>query len=250
MGLFPLLAAVVSGAFAVSVLVQFRKRRRLHQLAWGVALVTFSLASLFAAAGMFTGWSDGIFRAYYFFGAMVNVPILALGTVYLYFSRPVGHAAALAVAGLTVYGVAAVLGAELNQAGLAVTAAIPRGSEVMAPSVRALSRYYSYGGFLIVVSGAVWAAARFARRPGERFKRLAQGNALIAAGTTVLALGSAFARQGRGSVFAVGLAAGATIMYAGFLRTSAPTPGRSAAEPSGQRVAGEARPGVSGSGGG
>lgn len=230
MGTFPLVAAVVSGAFAISVFRQFLKRRRLHQLAWGTALVTFALASLFAAAGMFAGWSAGIFRAYYLFGAVVNVPILALGTVYLYFSRPVGHTAAVVVAGLSLFGAVAVINADLNQAGLAVSGAIPTGSEVMAPSVRALSRYYSYSGFLIVVAGALWSAFRLARQPGERFKRLAQGNALIAAGTTVLAVGSAFARQGEGSVFAVGLAAGASIMYAGFLRTTGWAGGRAATE--------------------
>jgi hypothetical protein len=95
------------------------------------------------------------------------------------------------------------------------------GREVMAPSVRALSRYYSYVGFLIVVAGAIWSTFKLARKPGERFKRLAQGNALIALGTVVVALGSAFARQGQGSVFAVGLAVGVTVMYLGFLRTSA-----------------------------
>lgn len=228
MGLFPLAAALVSGTFSASLLRQFARRHGPHQLAWGIALGTFAAASVFAAVGMLAGWSGPIFRLYYLFGALVNVPILALGTLYLYFPRRVGHLAALLVVVASVYAAAAVMSADLVEAPLRISGAIPMGSEVMAPGVRALSRYYSYAGFLIVVAGAVWSAVKLARKPGERFKRLAQGNGLIAGGTVVVALGSAFARQGQGTVFAVGLAVGVTVMYLGFLRTSTP-PGRKAA---------------------
>jgi hypothetical protein len=228
MGLFPLAAALVSGTFSASLIRQFVRRHGPHQLAWGIALGTFAAASVFAAVGMLAGWSGPIFRLYYLFGALVNVPVLALGTLYLYFPRRVGHLAALGVAAASLYAAVAVMSADLVEAPLGITGAIPMGSEVMAPAVRALSRYYSYAGFLIVVAGAVWSAVKLARRPGDRFKRLAQGNGLIAAGTVVVALGSAFARQGQGSVFAVGLAVGVTVMYLGFLRTSTP-PGRKVA---------------------
>jgi len=220
MGLFPLAAALVSGAFSASVIRQFLSRRRPHQLAWGISLATFAAASLFAAVGMFAGWSAPVFRAYYLFGALVNVPILALGTIYLHFPRRVGHGAAIVVAAASAYAAVAVVGADLMSGGLAVEGSIPMGSAVMPPAVRALSRYYSYVGFIVVLAGAVWSAVRLARKPGERFKRLAQGNGLIAAGTAVVAIGSAFARQGQGTVFAIGLAAGVTVMYAGFLRTA------------------------------
>ncbi len=222
MGLFPLAAALVSGVFSASLIRQFRLRKGPHRLAWGAALATFAAASMFASIGMFGGWSDPLFRAYYLFGALVNVPILALGTVYLYFPRRVAHSVGLVVGVACLYGAYALLGADLVQAPLRVSGTIPMGSEVMAPGVRALSRYYSYVGFLIVVAGAVWSAGKLARKPGVRFKRLAQGNALIATGTVIVALGSAFARQGQGSVFAVGLAVGVSVMYAGFVRTSSP----------------------------
>lgn len=222
MGLFPLVAALVSGAFSATLFYQFSRRRGPHQLAWGLALLCFAVASLFAGAGILVGWSEGLFRLYYLFGAVVNVPILALGTVYLYSSRRVGHGVALLVGGLCVYAAWVVFGAVLEPAALRIPGEIPMGSEVLAPEVRALSRYYSYAGFLVVVAGAVWSAVRLARKPGERFKRLAQGNALIALGTGVVAAGSAFARQGQGLFFAVGLAVGVTIMFGGFLRTMAP----------------------------
>jgi hypothetical protein len=127
----------VSGLFSASLIRQFLRRKGPHQLAWGTALATFAAASLFAAFGMIAGWSAPAFRAYYLFGALVNVPILALGTIYLYFPRRVGHAAALVVGAASVYAAVAVLGAELAAAPLRVAGTIPMGSEVMAPSVRA-----------------------------------------------------------------------------------------------------------------
>lgn len=230
MVLFPLIATLVSGVFAISLLRQFGARRKPHQLSWAVALGTFAAASASVAIGMAIGWTPGLFRSYYLFGAIVNVPILALGTLYLYLPRKAGHAVAVLVGAASLVGALAVFSAGLHTGALGVSGAIPAGSRVMQPRVRALSRYYSYTGFAVVVAGAVWSAARLARQPGERFRRLAQGNALIALGTVVVAVGSAFARRGQGSVFSIGLAAGVSLMFAGFLRTGPVTGSSPAAD--------------------
>jgi len=52
--------------------------------------------------------------------------------------------------------------------------------------------------------------------------RLVQANVLIAAGTLVVAIGSVFARYGRGSVFAASLTVGAMLMFGGFITTRIP----------------------------
>ena len=79
--LLPAVATVASAAFAVAVLRQYAARRRTHQLAWGVGLAMFALASLALTAGAAAGWTPFRFKVYYLFGAMLNVPWLALGTV-------------------------------------------------------------------------------------------------------------------------------------------------------------------------
>jgi hypothetical protein len=92
---------------------------------------------------------------------------------------------------------------------------------------RTLSRYYSYTSFTIVVLGALWSALRLSRQrtsaDSARLRRLATGNILIAAGTFVVAAASIAVRLGRGSevamLFSVGLLAGISLMFAGFLRT-------------------------------
>jgi hypothetical protein len=85
--LLPAVAAAASAAFAAAVLRQYAARRRPHQLAWGIALSMFAVASLALTAGVAAGWSSLSFKAYYLFGAVLNVPWLALGTVEL-LARP------------------------------------------------------------------------------------------------------------------------------------------------------------------
>jgi len=178
----------------------------------------FALASGAAAWGLLWGWSSGVFRTYYLFGAVVNVPVLALGSIYLLAPRAAGHVAASVVAGASLWAAFKVMSAPLDPVALAVSS-IPVGSAVIGESSRALSRIYSYAGFIVVVGGALWSAYRLRRRDQDDLRRLAAANSLIALGTLVVAVASGFARYGRGAVFAVGLLTGISVMFAGFLKT-------------------------------
>ncbi|MDQ3645745.1 MAG: hypothetical protein M3345_02275, partial [Actinomycetota bacterium] len=99
------------------------------------------------------------------------------------------------------------------------TSGIPAGSEVMAPSIRTLSRYLSFAGFFVVVGGALWSAWRLARSRQQHLRRLAFANLWIALGTFIVAVGSGFARYGQGRYFAMGLVLGVTAMFVGFLHS-------------------------------
>jgi hypothetical protein len=225
MWVFPLAAAMVGGYFSWLLATQYAARRRPNLLAWSVALGMFSLASAAAAYGGLFGWSPLIFRLYYLFGAILNVPALALGTLYLLAPRRVADGAALVLVCASAVAAVIVFSTDVSTAGLD-TEGIPRGSEVLSEGVRILSRYFSITGFLIVLGGALWSAARLARRPQPHLKRLASANLLIALGTTVVAGASEMARIATGSVddlvFAVGLFVGVSIMFAGFLKTRTP----------------------------
>jgi hypothetical protein len=231
MWLFPLAAAGVSGVFATQMARQFADRRRPHQLAWTLALTMFALASLATAQGVRGGWTPVLFRAFYLFGAMVNVPFLAAGTVYLLMPRPWGHGFAAVVGVASVAGLRAVVTAPLHTAALRAVGGIPDFALILAgpaPLARTMADYYSYTAFAIVVAGAVWSAVRLRRQGSERLRRLASGNILIATGTTVVAAASITIHFGKGSVaaglFSVGLLAGISIMFAGFLRTRSRPP--------------------------
>lgn len=218
MWIFPALAALVSGAFAGLVFRSWAHRRAPHLGAWGIALTMFALASLAAALGMLLEWTTALFRAYYLLGAILNVPVLALGTVYLLAPRRVASISAIALTVLAIGATIDVAEAELSAVPLD-TAGIPSGSEVLPGEVRTLSRIYSFTGFFVVVGGASWSAVRMIRRGGPDLRRLALANLLIATGTTIVAVGSGLARYGRGAYFAVGLLLGVSVMFLGFIRT-------------------------------
>jgi hypothetical protein len=227
---FPLAAALVSATFAFLLGRQWVARRRPHQLAWTVALAMFAVATLATAQGVRLGWTPGLFRTYYLFGAMINVPFLAVGTVYLLSKRRwAGHVFAALVLVAAVYGAAAMVSTHLDGAVLEGVRGIPEARFVITGTAmaRTLSRYYSYTSFTIVVLGALWSALRLSRqRPSSdsgRLRRLATGNILIAAGTFVVAAASIAVRLGKGSevamLFSAGLLTGISLMFAGFLRT-------------------------------
>ena len=233
MWLFPLGAALVSAIFAAQLLRQFLAKHRPHQLAWTIALAMFAAATLATAAGVRDGWTPALFRAYYLFGAMINVPFLAAGTMYLLTPRPVAHGFAALVVLAAATGAAVLAAAHLNAPALAAVRGIPDSALVLEgrlPLARTLALYYSYAGFAIVVGGALWSARRLSRQHSEHLRRLAVGNILIAAGVFVVAAASIAIHFGHGSVvaalFSVGLLAGITIMFLGFLRTRSRPPVR------------------------
>lgn len=216
-------AAVVATAFAASLYERWLVRRRRHELAWTVALVLFALGALSLWAGAALGWSGWSFRLFYAFGAILNVPFLALGTLYLLTGERTGDRAAIGIclAGAFAAGVVAV--APLT--GPIPTDALPQGSDVFGPLPRILAAVASAGGALVVFGGAALSVARLLRGGGAR--RLAAGNALIALGTVVLStsgLLNSVLDEMEG--FAVTLAVGITVLFAGFVVASSPLPRR------------------------
>jgi hypothetical protein len=216
--LLPAVATVASAAFAVAVLRQYAARRRTHQLAWGVGLAMFALASLALTVGVAAGWSPFGFKVYYLFGAMLNVPWLALGTVSL-LAGPLARRAYLA--GLLLFTAAStVLLALAGVAGADLAGRVPEGKAFLPVPVRALAVLGNSVGTVVVVGGAV--ASGLALRHRRELRPRFEGNLLIALGVLLAAGGGVFAFLDRSDKLAAGLALGASVMYAGFRRASAP----------------------------
>ena len=217
--LLPTIASAASAAFAVAVLRQYAARRRSYQLAWGVALSMFAVASLALAAGVTAGWTPLSFKVYYLFGAVLNVPWLALGTVELLASRTVARVYLAGLATFTVLSVVLVALARVTPADLAGKL-LPEGKEFLPVAVRALAVVGNVVGTVIVVGGAVTSglAIRGRRDLRPRF----EGNLLIALGVLLAAGGGVVAFLASSDQLALGLALGASVMYLGFRRASMP----------------------------
>jgi hypothetical protein len=227
----PVVAAAAAAAFAVAVLRQYARRRRPYQLAWGVALAMFALASAALAVGVAAGWTPLRFKVYYLFGAILNVPWLALGTVLLLARRRairIGYLAALVLFSLA--SAVAIVLVEVDAAELAGRV-VPEGSQILPVGIRVLAVVGNVVGTLVVVGGAVASGLAIRGRPELRPRF--EGNLLIAAGVLLAAAGGVFAFLSASDKLAVGLALGATVMYAGFRRASTParTPSPTAGAP-------------------
>src|SRR5262249_39684958 len=79
------LATALSSMFALATAKRAAEGRGPHQLSWAISLVCFAAASAALALGASTGWDPGTFRVFYLAGAILSVPWLALGTVFLLF---------------------------------------------------------------------------------------------------------------------------------------------------------------------
>jgi hypothetical protein len=215
------LATAIATLFAEATFKRWRQKRSPHEAAWTVALALFALAAAALATGASTGWDRGVFRAFYLLGAVLNVPWLALGTVYLLLGERVGRRVRAVLVFFSGLATGVLLTAPI--AGQVTgSATIPVGKEVFGVFPRVLAAAGSGLGALVVFGGAAWSAVRFARTR-RATGRMAAANALIALGTLVLSAGGTLQGVlGHDEAFTLTLATGIAVIYAGFLVAARP----------------------------
>jgi hypothetical protein len=214
------LATAVATVFAQATGVRYSRSKAPHQGAWTFALALFALASAALATAASTGWDKGTFRAFYLLGAVLNVPWLALGTVYLLGGRKIGDRVRAGLVLFTGLAIGVLLAAPMHGV-IARTGGIPVGKDHFGVFPRALAGVGSGVGAIVVFGGAVYSAVRFARRRTPGTGPLAAGNALIALGTLVLSSGGLLqGAVGQDQGFTISLAAGIVVVYAGFVVAS------------------------------
>ncbi|WP_205712295.1 hypothetical protein [Euzebya rosea] len=209
---FPLIAIAVAWTFAGQLGRQWWDRRRAHALAWAFSLFLFGLGHVAVLIGLTAGWSAPTFGIYWLSGALLNVPLLAIGQLHLLDRKR--SVIWWTLAGLAVlWNVVFTITATYDTAVLeAATGGIPAGSEVLAGTTAyALLRPMTYT-FAIVVIGSVYSAVKM-----KKWALL-----LIAVGTTVAAAGSSVIGSSVDYLFPVLSAVGVLLMYTGFRTVSAP----------------------------
>jgi hypothetical protein len=212
-------AVVVSSLFAQSMLVRYTAGHQPQHRAWAIALAMFALASAALATGASTGWDNGTFRAFYLLGAVVNVPWLAMGTVYLLVSERIARRVLWGLVLFTGFAAGVLLSAPMKTVH---GTAIPVGKDVFGALPRILAAAGSGIAATVILVGAVVSAVRFARDPSiPDHGRLAGANALIALGTLILSSGGLVQGSiGHDEAFTVTLAIGIAVIYGGFVLAS------------------------------
>ena len=217
---YPLVATLISAAFAITLWLQFRAKPRPYLLAWSVALGVYALAALTEVIGAAAGWNPPLYRLYYFFGGITVVGILALGSVYLLAPR-FGRTALAALLTLAGIGLVGILGASL-QVGLLDTHQVPSADVIKLQhgvfNVAAIlmAAILNIVGSVILIGGAVWSFFSMLLR-GAPPSRL-YGNILIAGGAFIVAGAATLFRLFHVyDLFYVGQAIGVLVMFGGFL---------------------------------
>jgi hypothetical protein len=231
-------ATLVASAFCLLTLDRWLRRRSPQDLAWTVAMALFVVGALSLWWAESRGWSAASFRMFFLAGAVLNVPWLALGTIYLLFGQRIGHAVRWWLVILSGFATGVVLVAPMKAA--VDPDSFPTAKELFGPLPRILAAVGSGLPALIIIVGALWSALRVARgrvpaitnsarRVALRPRLLALGNILIAVGAIILsASGTLAGRLGKDTAFAVTLVAGIIVLFSGFIVASnAVTPKRS-----------------------
>jgi hypothetical protein len=167
---------------------------------------------------------------FFTFGAIVNVPWLGLGTVYLLAGQRAGNATMRGLLLFTGFAIGVVLTTPIR--GHIDPTTLPTGSDHFNALPRILAAVGSSVPALIIFGGAAWSAWRVLRgntpalttaatRQVKSARKLAGGNILIAAGAAILSASGTFSgRLGADRSFAITLLVGIVVLFAGFLVAS------------------------------
>ena len=207
------LAGLVATLFFADLLRGYRAAPRPHTAAYTAGIGFFAIATWALFAGAASGWTSASYRTFFLFGAIVNIPVLALGSMFLVVGRRAGHAMLLLLFPFFAISIPMTLAEPFDAASLPVDG-VPGGrelwSEMFGPRLWAV-----IGGGMgatIIILLALVSVVRFWRSN----RRLVWGNALIVAGTLVASTGGTILAFGIDWGFSGSLLVAATLIWAGF----------------------------------
>ena len=220
-GALALIAASLASGFAIDLWRSQARRSRFHALAWATAMSMYAIATWTLAWGLLQGWTDSSFRVFYYLGAIVNIPILALGSIALVRGEKAGRR----FVGFLIpfFALAAWSTMVAPAVGEIANVGVPEGSAVFQqgmiddpavppiPSPRTFAAIAGGLGTVIVIGLAAISAVR---RRDDRNAVL--GNVLIILGTLAPAFGGSLTALGEGGAFAISLLVGAALLWAGY----------------------------------
>jgi hypothetical protein len=206
-------AAAIASAFAVDLILSFQRKPRPHTAAYAAGISMFAIASWALAYGLTLGWTGTSYRTFYLLGAIINIPFLALGSMYLVIGKRAGT-----VAFIVCGAIAAISTTLTTTVGFART--LPEGGiphEIFPPisegfGPRLLAAIAGGLGATILILLALVSLFRF----WNKNRRLVWGNALILGGTLAATWGGTGLALGEGAAFAVSLLLAAALIWAGY----------------------------------
>jgi hypothetical protein len=214
-GTIPLISAIVSFVFGITVLDQYFARRQPFQLLWTIGLFMYGISAFTEFYTETYGLHLIMFRLWYLFGAICVAAFLGQGTVYLLAKRHTAHILMAIVVVISVYSVFRLFTTSID-----LGTATRLTDKIIVPNdVGILTGLMNVYGTVTLVGGALYSAWIFWKKRILPYR--VQSNVLIALGALLPAIGGSLLRLGtaRGALFYILELSGVIIIFIGFLRT-------------------------------
>lgn len=212
-GLVAFVAAAVATAFTIDLIRSYLARPRPHTAAYAAGMAMFAIATWALAMALIGGWTGFSYRTFFLFGAILNIPFLALGSMYLVVGKKAGTITFIVVGAIaaisTTLTTTVPFVAELPPGGIPHDI-FPPISEGFGP--RLLAAIAGGLGASIIILLSLVSAFRF----WNRNRRVVWGNILITGGTFAAAWGGTGLAIGEGAAFAISLLLAAGLIWAGY----------------------------------
>lgn len=183
----------------------------------------FALAAWALFSALTWGWNGFNYRIFFLFGGVLNIPFLALGSVFLSVGRRVGHIATVGLFGYSAMATTLVtttpFARPLPTDGIPADIFLSIAEGGFGP--RLLAAIGGGLGTVVLVGAALWGAIRFRRSNPRR----AVANLVITAGVLAAAVGGTilgFLHES--SAFSISLLAAASLIWWGYRLASGPSP--------------------------
>ncbi|MGH8952721.1 MAG: hypothetical protein ACRDX9_15040 [Acidimicrobiia bacterium] len=205
-----LLAALAATFFAADLWLDYRRRPRPHIAAFATGMSMFAIATWAFFLGLTVGWTGPMYRTFYLFGAILNIPFLALGSMFLVVGKRSGHVMAIALGALAA--ISTTLTATVPFANPLPETGVPHDVFGSGFGPRLFAIIGGATGSTILIALALVSVFRF----WKKNRNIVWGNLLIVAGTLAAASGGTGLALGESSAFALSLLAAVTLIWAGY----------------------------------
>jgi hypothetical protein len=205
-----LIAAAAATLFAADLWRDYSKRPRPHIAAYGIGVTMFALATWALFAGLAFGWNEPVYRTFYLFGAVLNIPFLALGSMFLVVGKRSGHVMAILLGAFAAISTTLVTTVQFQNP--LPADGIPHDIFASGFGPRLFAIIGGSVGSVLLIGLALVSVFRFRKTN----PRVVWGSLLIVAGTFAAAWGGTGLALGEASGFALSLFLAATLIWGGY----------------------------------
>ena len=207
---FAAAAALAATGFAGDLWHDYRQRPRPHIAAYASGMTLFAIATWCLLIGITWGWSGPVYRTFFLFGGVLNIPLLALGSMFLVVGKRAGHVMTIAIGAIAAISTTLTLTVPFEQP--LPEGGIPHDMFASGFGPRLFAIIGGAAGTTILIGLALVSVFRFWRKN----RRLVWGNLLIVTGTFAAAWGGTGLALGEASGFAVSLLLAVSFIWGGY----------------------------------